>query len=146
TVTLQQSGKVPEPPRRIATTGHGRISRVTGSADGKALIFLREKSAPNIYIGTLAEDGTQLLSHRRLTLDESVSLAWSWTPDSKSVLFLSNRNGTPEMFKQAVDQPLPESLMVSAGQLSGIRVTPDGSEILYVSTPKSASAETPSSI
>ena len=146
TVTLQQSGKVPEPPRRIATTGHGRISRVTGSADGKALIFLREKSAPNIYIGTLAEDGTQLLSHRRLTLDESVSLAWSWTPDSKSVLFLSNRNGTPEMFKQAVDQPLAESLMVSAGQLSGIRVTPDGSEILYVSTPKSASAETPSSI
>jgi Tol biopolymer transport system component len=36
--------------------------------------------------------------------------------------------------------------MVSAGQLSAFRVTPDGSEILYISTPKSASPETPSSI
>jgi len=146
TVALQQSGKVPEPPTRIATAGHGSISRITGSADGKALIFLGHNSSPNIYIGTLAEDGTQLLAHRRLTLDENVSLAWSWTPDSNAVLFLSDRNGTPEIFKQAVDQPLAESLMVSAGQLSGIRVTPDGSEILYISTPKTASPETPSSI
>jgi DNA-binding winged helix-turn-helix (wHTH) protein/Tol biopolymer transport system component len=145
-VTLQQSGKVPEPPRRIATTEHGRISRITGSANGKALIFLRENSAPNIYIGTLAEDGTQLVAHRRLTLDESVSLAWSWTPDSKAVLFFSDRNGTPEMFKQATDQPLAESLMVTGEQISESRVTPDGSEILYISIPKSASPETLSSI
>jgi Tol biopolymer transport system component/DNA-binding winged helix-turn-helix (wHTH) protein len=146
TVKLQQSGKVPEPPRRIATTGHGRISRITGSADGKALIFLRENLSANIYIGTLAEGGTKLLAHRRLTLDESPSLAWSWTPDSKAVLFWSDRNGSPEMFKQATDRPLAESLMVGAGQLSAFRVTPDGSEVLYISTPKSASPETPSSI
>jgi Tol biopolymer transport system component/DNA-binding winged helix-turn-helix (wHTH) protein len=146
TVTLQQSGKVPEPPRRIATTGRGWISRITGSADGKALIFLRANSLPNIYIGTLAEDGTKLLAHRRLTLDENVSLAWSWTPDSKAVLFLSDRNGTPEMFKQAIDQPLAESLMVGADGITGSRVTPDGAEILYISTPRSAGRETPSSI
>jgi Tol biopolymer transport system component/DNA-binding winged helix-turn-helix (wHTH) protein len=146
TVALQQSGKVLEPPRRIATAGHGLITRITGSADGKALAFLREYLSANIYIGTLSEDGTQLLAHRRLTLDESPSLAWSWTPDSKAVLFWSDRNGAPEIFKQAIDQPLAESLMVSAGPLSGIRVTPDGSEILYISTPKAASPETPSSI
>jgi Tol biopolymer transport system component/DNA-binding winged helix-turn-helix (wHTH) protein len=146
TVTLQQSGKVPEPPRRIATTGRGWISRITGSADGKALIFLRANSLPNIYIGTLAEDGTKLLAHRRLTLDENVSLAFSWTADSKAVLFTSDRNGTPEIFKQALDQPLAESLMVGADGINESRVTPDGSEILYISTPRSASPETPSSI
>jgi len=146
TVAVLQSGKVPEPPRRIATTGHGRISGITGSADGKALAFLGENLSANIYIGTLAEDGTRLLAHRRLTLDESVSLAWSWTPDSEAVLFFSDRNGTPEIFKQAPDQPLAESLMVSAGQLSALRVTSDGSEILYISTPKSANPESPSSI
>ena len=36
--------------------------------------------------------------------------------------------------------------MTAAEQLSQPRVTPDGSEILYISTPKSASPETPSSI
>jgi WD40 repeat protein len=50
------------------------------------------------------------------------------------------------MFKHTADQPLAESLVVSAGQLSAFRVTPDGSEILYISTPRSASPETPSSI
>ena len=146
TLTLPQSGKVPEPPRRIPTTGRGWISGIKGSADGKTLIFLRADSLPNIYIGALAEDGTKLVAHRRLTLDESVSLAWSWTPDSKAVLLFSDRNGTSEMFKHTADQPLAESLVVSAGQLSAFRVTPDGSEILYISTPRSASPETPSSI
>jgi DNA-binding winged helix-turn-helix (wHTH) protein/Tol biopolymer transport system component len=146
TVALPRTGKVPEPPRHIATTEHGSISRITGSADGKALIFLRANSLPSIYIGTLTEDGTKLLAHTRLTLDESVSLAWSWTPDSKAVLLFSDRNGTSEMFKHTADQPLAESLVVSAGQLSAFRVTPDGSEILYISTPRSASPETPSSI
>src|SRR6266404_5687221 len=144
-VSPPQAGKISEPPKRI-TEGYGAISRISGSADGKALIFLRENWLPSIYIGTLAADGTQLLAHRRLTLDESVSVPTSWTPDSTAVLFYSNRNGTLEIFKQATDQPLAESLVTAADQLSQPRVTPDGSEILYVSTPKSAGPETPSSI
>jgi len=144
-VSLQPSGKISEPPKRIAQ-GNGWIRQVTGSADGKALTFLRENWSPSIYIGTLAADGTRLLAKRRLTLDESVNTPFSWTPDSKVVLFNSDRNGTSEIFKQATDQPLAENLVTAAEQLSQPRVTPDGSEILYISTPKSASPETPSSI
>jgi Tol biopolymer transport system component len=144
-VSLQQSGKISEPPKRIAQ-GNGRIRQVTGSADGKALTFLRENWSPSIYIGTLAADGTRLLAKRRLTLDESLNTPFSWTPDSKVVLFSSDRNGTSEIFKQATDQPLAENLVTAAERLSQPRVTPDGSEILYISTPESASPETPSSI
>jgi Tol biopolymer transport system component/DNA-binding winged helix-turn-helix (wHTH) protein len=144
-LSLPQTGKISEPPKRI-TQGYGSITKITGSADGKALVFIRENWLPSIYIGTLAADSTQLLAHRRLTLDESVSVPTSWTPDSTAVLFYSNRNGTLEIFKQATDQPLAESLVTAADQLSQPRVTPDGSEILYVSTPKSAGPETPSSI
>jgi Tol biopolymer transport system component len=50
------------------------------------------------------------------------------------------------MFKQATDQALAESLMVGTEQISASRVTPDGSEILYISTPRSAGSKTPSSI
>jgi Tol biopolymer transport system component/DNA-binding winged helix-turn-helix (wHTH) protein len=144
-VSLQQSGKLSEPPKRI-TQGHGSIPLVTGSADGKALIFLSEHWSPSVYIGTLAVDGTHLLANRRLTLDENENIPYSWTPDSKAVLFSSDRNGSREIFKQASDQRLAESLMTSADQLSLFRVTPDGSEILYISTPRSANSETPSSI
>jgi DNA-binding winged helix-turn-helix (wHTH) protein/Tol biopolymer transport system component len=144
-VSLPQAGKISEPPKRI-TQGYGSITQITGSAEGKALIFLRENWLPSIYIGTLAADRTQLVRHGRLTLDENASIPTSWTPDSTAVLFYSNRNGTLEIFKQATDQPLAESLVTAAEQLSQPRVTPDGSEILYVSTPKSPNPETPSSI
>ena len=144
-VSLQQSGKISGQPKRV-TQGHGRISNISGSADGKVLIYRSENWSPSVYVGALAAHGTRLLAKKRLTLDESASMVFSWTPDSKAVLINSNRNGTPEIFKQATDQLVAESLMTSAEQLSQPRVTPDGSEILYISAPKSSGPETPTSI
>lgn len=94
----------------------------------------------------LAADGVHLLANRRLTLDENENIAFAWTPDSKAVVFHSDRNGTREIFKQAIDQPTAERLVNSPEQLAQPRVSPDGSEILYISTPKSAGPKTPSSI
>jgi len=91
----------------------------------------------SVYIGTLAPDSGQVLAKRQLTLDENENDLPAWTPDSKAVLFNSDRNGTREIFKQATDQPLAESLMTSAEQLSQPGMTPDSSEVLYISTPKS---------
>jgi Tol biopolymer transport system component len=99
----------------------------------------------SVYIGALAPEGSHLLVNRKLTLDENQNNPFAWTPDSKAVLFNSNRNGTSEIFKQATDQPMAESMMTSAEQLLQPRVTPDGAEILYISTPKS-DLKTPSSI
>jgi Tol biopolymer transport system component/DNA-binding winged helix-turn-helix (wHTH) protein len=144
-VSLPRTGKIFEAPKRI-TQGIGSIAQITGSADGKVLVSLRENRSPSIFIGTLAADSTAFLAHRRLTFDENASIPTSWTPDSSAVLFYSNRNGNSEIFKQATDQPLAESLVTAAEELTQPRVTPDGTEILYVSTPKSASPETPSSI
>ncbi len=141
----QQSGKTAGSSKRI-TRGIGWISQVSGSDDGKVLTFLRENTAVSTYIGSLAPDGTHLLANRRLTIDENQNDPFAWTPDSKAVLFNSNRNGIPQIFKQAIDQPLAENLMSSAEQLLQPRLTPDGSEILYISTSKSADLKTPSSI
>jgi DNA-binding winged helix-turn-helix (wHTH) protein/Tol biopolymer transport system component len=141
----QQSGKILASSKRI-TRGIGWINQVTGSADGKLLTFTRENTVSSVYIGALTRDGTHLVGNRRLTVDENQNLPFAWTPDSKAVLFSSNRNGTSELFKQVTDQPLAESMMTSAEELLQPRVTPDGSEILYISTPKSADLKTPSSI
>ena len=143
-VPLQVSGRISRSPKRI-TQVHGRVSQITGSLDGKVLIFRSDTWSPSVYVSSFSRDGA-LLAKRRLTLDESVSIPSSWTPDSKSILFNSDRNGTPEIFKQAVSEPLASGLVASEAQLSQPSVTPDGSEILYISTPKSGSQEAPSSI
>jgi Tol biopolymer transport system component/DNA-binding winged helix-turn-helix (wHTH) protein len=144
-LALQRSGKIVGDPKQIGQ-GRGRVAQVTTSADGKVLIFLSDNWSPSIYVGTLAQDGTHMLANKRLTLDESLSLPGSWTPDSKAVLFISDRNGTIEVFRQASDERVAASIMTSTEGLSLPRMTPDGSEILYVSTPKLADPEIPSSI
>jgi Tol biopolymer transport system component len=144
-VSLKKFGKLSGSPKRI-TRGQGLILHVTGSVDGKIIVFLNEHWSPSVYIGTLAPDGAHLLAKRRLTLDENANAPSSWTPDSKAVLFASDRNGTSEIFKQATDQPLPENLTSGAQDLWQPRLTPDGSEILYLSTPQPSGSETLSSI
>jgi DNA-binding winged helix-turn-helix (wHTH) protein/Tol biopolymer transport system component len=144
-VSPQPSRKTPGSSKRI-TRGIGWINEITGSADGKALTFLRENTVSSVYIAALTPDGTHLIANKRLTLDENQNLPFAWTPDGKAVVFSSNRNGTSEIFKQATDQPLAESMMTSAEQLLQPRVTPDGSEISYISTPTSADLKTTSSI
>jgi len=49
-------------------------------------------------------------------------------------------------FRQGIDQRLPERLAASSEQLTEARLSPDGTEILYLSTPKPANPEAPSSI
>lgn len=144
-VSPQKSSNISSAPKCI-NAGHGWISKIAASADGKVLTILRGDWLPSVYIGTLASDGTHLLGQRRLTLDENENLPSAWTPDSKAVLFSSDRNGAREIFKQAIDQVLPESLVSSSDDLSQPIVTPDGSEILYISTPKDQRPGTPSSI
>jgi DNA-binding winged helix-turn-helix (wHTH) protein/Tol biopolymer transport system component len=146
TVSPQQTGKSAGSSKSITPRGIGWINQLTGSADGKILTFTRENSVVSAYIGALAPDGTHLLSNKRMTFDENKNEPFAWTPDSKAILFNSNRNGTSEIFRQATDEPLAESMMASAEQLQQPRVTPDGSEILFISTPKSATPDTPNSI
>jgi eukaryotic-like serine/threonine-protein kinase len=144
-VSLQKTAKISSPRKRI-TGGNGWISQVTATSDGKKVLFLRGNWLPSIYIGTLSLNGTQLLASRRLTMDDNENMPWSWTPDSTAVLFNSDRNGTREIFKQAIDQTIAESLVTSTDQVTQPVVSPDGSEILYISATTSTSRETPSSI
>ena len=145
-VSPQQSGKTAGSPKRITPREIGWINQFTGSTDGRILTFTRENTVVSAYVGALTPDGRHLLANKRMTFDENKNEPFAWTPDGKAILFDSNRNGTLEIFKQSTDQPLPESMIASAEHLRQPRVTPDGSEILFISTPQSAIPGTPSSI
>jgi len=144
-MSLQESAWASSPPKRI-TGGHGWISQIGGTGDARRVFFLSGNWLPSVYVGVLSADHNQLLAQRRLTLDEYENIPSAWTIDSKAILFTSDRNGIREIFKQDIDQPVAERLVSSTDQLSQPRVTPDGSEFLYISTPKSSNPEPLSSI
>jgi len=101
------TGKPTGSPQRLSK-GLGSIAGLTVSADGKRAGFLRNNMEDQVFIAEFDKNTRRLGAPYRLTLDENGNLPTAWTPDSKSVLFASNRNGTWKIFKQPIDQATAE--------------------------------------
>ena len=117
-------------PRRI-TSGSGFVDQPSVTADDHRLSFLRLKAEMDVYVADWTPSGARMGTPRRLTLDDSDDFPFDWTADSKAVLFISNRTGTRNIFKQKIDETSAEMLSLGSDQKQISRITPDGSEILY---------------
>ncbi len=126
----QKSGEPEGKPLRL-TKGVGRIGGLSVTANGRRLILLRANSFPQVYLTEIDAETRRFKTPRRLTLDESANAAFSWTPDSRSVFFISNRSGANKLFRQAIDQAVPEVLVEGRG-IGLPRLNPDGTQVLYV--------------
>ena len=120
-------------PVRI-TSGPDEKARINLSADGKRLSFLRLAYLPQVYIAEVRDDDGHLGRPQRLSLDELTNYPYDWTPDGKSVLFISDRDGSLHLFKQAIDQPAPELLVGRDENVLVTRLGPQGKSILFLLT------------
>src|SRR6202012_5907547 len=82
---------------------------------------------------------------RRLTLDANANIATAWLSDSKTVLFVSNRNGTWTLFKQAIDETTAD-VLVGGHSIYLPRLSADGSQVLYLSQTDPANPSAPISL
>ncbi len=120
-------------PRRIAHWPDFEISGLSRTADGKRLAFVKaHTNRYSVYVGDLEANGLRIVNPHRLTLSDSLDHVYAWTPDSKSVLFDSNRNGTWDIFRQALDQRTPERLVASPGGSIRPAMTADGMSVVYL--------------
>lgn len=97
-------------PRRVTNWVDTHFWGLSATADGKRLAFIKGNPQSDVYVGELEASGTRLKAPRRLTLDEHYDIPFGWTPDGKAVLFVSDRNGSLNIFKQALDQDSAEPL------------------------------------
>jgi DNA-binding winged helix-turn-helix (wHTH) protein/Tol biopolymer transport system component len=119
---------------------------LTTTVDGTTLAFTKIQMNQNVYIGELSRDGTLKAPHR-FTLDNHNSIPDGWTLDNRSLLFVSNRNGRYELYKQGLNDSVPERLATNAlGDIgSGNGPSPDGAWILYWEVRSAAPGARPSS-
>jgi Tol biopolymer transport system component/DNA-binding winged helix-turn-helix (wHTH) protein len=113
------------------TTGPDYKPRPEISADGKHMAFLRSNIAPTIYVADIEPNSKTLEKLQRLTLDESHSRPYEWTPDGKAVLYTSDRDGEFHIYRQRIGDASPELLVDGHDSPSILRLNPEGTEILY---------------
>lgn len=117
------------------TNGPDSKMHASVSADGKRLIFLRLEESPVVYISEIQQGGRRLSPPRPLSLDERRNYPFTWTPDGKSVIFTSDRDGVFHLFRQAIDQLAPDLLVDGDQSVILARLNPESSEILYSVAP-----------
>jgi DNA-binding winged helix-turn-helix (wHTH) protein len=98
------------PPSKLTDWTNFIITGISATADGTRVALLNGWWEADVYVGDLRAGGTELANTRRLTLDESDDMPAFWTPDDQAVIFFSNRNGRFQVFRQRLDQSVPELL------------------------------------
>jgi Tol biopolymer transport system component len=118
------SGQPAGRPRRITNWTDFSLTVPNASAEGKRLVFSRVSGQTDVYIGDLEPGKIRLTPPRRLTLNERNDMPTAWTPDSKAVLFHSDRSGTWQIYRQALDQDSAEPFVVDEVLPSSIVARP----------------------
>jgi Tol biopolymer transport system component/DNA-binding winged helix-turn-helix (wHTH) protein len=121
-------------PARL-TSSPGSVQYLSVSDDGKRLAYLKQGWQPDVYVARLEANGTRLDPPKRLTLDERQDFPYAWTPDSKQVIFASDRDGAFHIFRQSPDENVPELIVGGNQQWVLPRLTPDGKQIVYLEFP-----------
>jgi Tol biopolymer transport system component len=135
--TITQTGEPTGHPRQLTNWPGFSFSGFTVTADGKQMEFLRLTAKPHVYVGELDAKGTHLNNTRRLTFDEHFEWPERWTPDSRAVVFWSERDGSWDIFKQTLDKDDTAELLPLGPEPKWYSsFSPDGHWILYMALPE----------
>jgi Tol biopolymer transport system component len=127
----ERTGKATGEPQ-LLTNGEGTIGGISETLDGKRLVLWRNNTREQAFISEFDSNTRKWKTPQRLTLDANGNMATAWLSDSRTVLFVSNRNGTWTLFKQAIDETTAD-VLVEGHSIFLPRLSADGSQVLYLS-------------
>jgi DNA-binding winged helix-turn-helix (wHTH) protein/Tol biopolymer transport system component len=125
------------PPLRL-TSGPDRKSPTSASRDGKRILYGRGGNDPDVYLADIEGPAARLTHYRRLTLDDRKDLPYGWTADSRSVLFISNRDGAFHVFRQGTDRTTAELVVGGENSVMIARMNPEQNAVMYLLSADSA--------
>ncbi len=125
-----ETGKPSAAPRQITNWLGHHLDQLSVSRDGKTVVLQKSNWQLHAYIGEFGPAG-RLESLGRLTLEESDDLPYSWTPDSRAVIFTSNRTGAYRLYKQVIDKKVAEPITTGPDVIDQAVLSPEGQWIIY---------------
>ncbi len=131
-IPVNRAGEIAGPATRMSTDP-GAVAGISVSTDGKHLVMLKGVSQSDVYVTKLENGGIRISPPQRLTLDDRYDLPFDWSPDGREIVFASDRGGRFSIYKQAIDQTVAELLVGGSNALTLGRLSPDGTQLLYLS-------------
>ncbi|MGH9907761.1 MAG: hypothetical protein ACRD8U_19505, partial [Pyrinomonadaceae bacterium] len=104
------------------------------SPDGSLIAFFQKAKGPIGDYWVIPTTGGQA---RRLTNDDSLGGAPTWTPDGRFVVFPSQRAGSMTLWKVPAAGGEAQPVLVSAGEDTDPEISRDGRRLIYTNTRKS---------
>jgi hypothetical protein len=126
-------------PRKIAALTGDDTTTLQGLSvtdNGKQAMALLRSLQNSVFVGDFNQSPPGISNVRRLTLDDQTNYPHAWTPDSRSVIFESNRRGGYDLFKQRIDQRTPEVIVATPLTEMLPQLAPDGHFVLYDARPR----------
>jgi len=127
-------------PRQLTRNNGFCVDTTSATSDGKKLAFLKRSFEVSVYIADLNLDTKRISPPRPLTSTEGQEWPTAWTPDSREVVFASNRGSKMGFFRYpfAGGEVTPILTVIESSGLGNLlgRVTPDGAWLLYEPFPE----------
>jgi eukaryotic-like serine/threonine-protein kinase len=114
----------------------------SATEDGSKLAVIKQSTRESVFVADFDRAAVRLSNARELTLDSRACYPHAWTLDSESVIYEAGRSGGYDIFKQRIEQRVPESILVSPSKRWNVfpQLTPDGLSVLYAAGPTSGAA------
>jgi WD40 repeat protein len=138
------TGEAAGKPEQLTPWSDSDPVELTITRDGRRLSLVEHNTWNDVYLAELGPGGTSMKPPRRFTLDNRGILTLdSWTPDSRSIVFSSSRNGRAQLFRKLLNESIDEVILRGPESYRWTRLTADGSWMLYVGWTPSAPGAPP---
>ena len=132
-----KDGTPRDKPRQLTDWSGFAVYSLSATAGGKQLVFLRGNDHSSVFVGDLTAHESRVENPRRLTLDDNYNILLAWTPDSREVIYSSQRTSNRLIYRQTLDPASPAQLITPAGDTGFYmaRLSPDGGSLVLEGAP-----------
>jgi serine/threonine protein kinase/Tol biopolymer transport system component len=117
-------------PRMLSSWSGGSAGMLNVTADG-AMVFARYEQQVDVYVMELKAGGRHIDTPRRLTLSDRNERPSGWSPDGKSILYVSDQDGSYDLFIQDVDTGDFQKLLTDQASQTWPTFTRESYDVLY---------------